>query len=46
MNSDPRHIRISGYVVERAKAHGIAVPCHEMVVTLIHALESRNARGI
>lgn len=35
---------ISGSVVEAAKAAGVAAPCHEMVVSLIHALEHRNAQ--
>lgn len=33
---------ISGYVVKTAGEHNIAVPYHEMVVALIHALEDRN----
>ena len=34
---------ISGSVVAAAKEYGVAVPCHEMVVALIHALEAKNA---
>ena len=37
---------ISGYVLKRAKELGIPAPCHEMVVTLIHALEDRNSHKI
>ena len=37
---------ISGYVLKRAKELGIPAPCHEMVVTLIHALEDRNSQKI
>ncbi|MBO7422795.1 MAG: 2-dehydropantoate 2-reductase [Oscillospiraceae bacterium] len=37
---------ISGYVLKRAKELGIPAPCHEMVVTLIHALENRNSQNI
>lgn len=33
---------ISGYVVKRARVHGIDVPCHETVVALVHALEEKN----
>lgn len=33
---------ISGSVVETGKRFGIATPYHEMVVSLIHALENRN----
>jgi 2-dehydropantoate 2-reductase len=32
---------ISGYVVTSAKKFGIAAPCHEFVVSMIHALEDR-----
>lgn len=32
---------ISGSVVEAAHALGIPVPCHEMIVSLIHAMESK-----
>ena len=35
---------ISGYVIRRAKAHGIAVPYHEAVVAMIHAMENRNCQ--
>lgn len=34
---------ISGAVVGAAHALGVPVPCHEMVVSLIHALENRTA---
>lgn len=34
---------ISGSVVAAAKEYGVAVPYHEMVVALIHALEGKNA---
>ena len=37
---------ISGSVVEAARAAGIAVPCHEMVVALIHALEAKARLGV
>ena len=37
---------ISGYVLKRATELGISAPCHEMVVTLIHALENRNSQKI
>ncbi len=37
---------ISGSVVEVAHTLGIPVPCHEMVVNLIHALENRNQNNI
>lgn len=33
---------ISGSVVETGKRLGIPTPCHEVVVTLIHAFEDRN----
>lgn len=33
---------ISGSVVSAAKKAGVPVPCHEMVVALIHALEAKN----
>lgn len=32
---------ISGSVVDAAKVCGVPVPCHEMIVKLIHALEQR-----
>ena len=32
---------ISGSVVEAARRLGVSVPCHEMIVSLIHALERR-----
>ena len=32
---------ISGSVVDAAKALGVPVPCHEMIVALIHAMERR-----
>ena len=32
---------ISGSVVEAAKGLGVPVPCHEMVVDLIHAIEHK-----
>ena len=32
---------ISGSVVDAAHALGVSVPCHEMIVSLIHALERR-----
>ena len=32
---------ISGSVVEAARRLGVPVPCHEMIVSLIHALERR-----
>ena len=35
---------ISGYVLRRAKELGVPASCHEMVVTLIHALENRNSQ--
>lgn len=34
---------ISGFVVETGRRLGIATPCHEMVVALIHAMENRNS---
>ena len=37
---------ISGYVLKRAKELGVPAPAHEMVVTLIHALENRNSQNI
>lgn len=33
---------ISGSVVEAAREKDIPVPCHETIVTLIHAMENRN----
>lgn len=30
---------INGYVVERAKAHGMTAPYNEFVVNLIHSIE-------
>ncbi len=35
---------ISGSVVEAAHALGVPVPCHEMVVSLIHAMEDQKAK--
>ena len=37
---------ISGYVLKRARELGVPVPYHETVVSLIHALENRNAQKI
>ncbi len=37
---------ISGSVVDAAHALGVSVPCHEIIVNLIHALENRNSQGI
>lgn len=34
---------ISGAVVEAAHALGVPVPCHEMVVSLIHAMENKTS---
>lgn len=33
---------ISGSVIETAKKHNICVPCHEIVVSMIHAFEDKN----
>lgn len=32
---------ISGSVVDKAKKYGVPVPCHEMVISLIHAMENK-----
>lgn len=37
---------ISGSVVSAAKELGVDVPCHEMVVALIHAMENKAAKHI
>lgn len=37
---------ISGYVLKRGRELGVPVPYHETVVSLIHALENRNAQKI
>lgn len=34
---------ISGYVVREARKCGIAVPCHEFVVEIIHAMEDKRS---
>jgi 2-dehydropantoate 2-reductase len=33
---------ISGSVVKEAKRRGVAVPCHDFVVELVHAIEDKN----
>jgi len=36
---------ISGSVVSSAKQHGISAPCHEFIVSMIHAMEDKQKLG-